>query len=63
MMIDWWCSDKRTGGGKERNKDDSSSKKSHIEQYLTFEGFLESRVEGKYKIGRGGGGDIFLEWW
>ena len=60
MMVDWCCSDKRIGGGKERNKDEISSKMSHIEQYLTFEGFLESRVECKY-IGRGGGGDIFLK--
>ena len=43
------------------NKDESSSKMSHTEQYLLFDGLLESRVEGKYKIGRGGGGDIFLE--
>ena len=36
---------------------------SPIEQYLTFECFLRSRVESKYKIGRGGGGDTSLEWW
>ena len=49
------------GGGKERNKDESSSKKRHIEQYLTFDVFLDPRVEGKYKIGRGGEGDVFLK--
>ena len=61
MLVNCRCSDKRKGGGKERNKDESSSKMSHTEQYLLFYVCLESRVEGYYKIGRCGGGDVFLK--
>ena len=50
-------------GWKERNKDERCFKVDPYGAILAFWSILELKLEGKYKIGRAGGGYTFLKYW